>query len=206
MRWIACLLAGLAAASGQRLLPIDDSHRNHEFRGFVRKLQAAAAKQDVKGLRKLLDDDVISGTEGKKDLKGWTEFRKRWQPDDPRSDVWDVLAKMCDLGFVGLHPEMFVSPYVAWKFPRDVDPRGAWVVTRSSVPLRAAPDREGRVTATLEFDIVREAGAAPATWRRVRTNDGKEGFVLAQHLLSPNTPRGQFARKQGRWLIVALER
>jgi len=209
VRVITGLLWTAALLSAQRLPPVDDSPRNPEFRGFVRKLASVAAKRDAKGLKKLVDDDVISGSEGKKDLKGWAEFRKRWRPEDPQSDVWDALATMCDLGFVQMHPTMFVSPYVSWRFPQDLDSRGAWVVTRAGVPLREMPDREAKVVATLEFDIVREAtgaSAAPAAWKRVRKGDGTEGFVLAQHLQSPNMPRGQFARQQGRWIIVALER
>jgi hypothetical protein len=69
MRWLVLLSAGVLW--GQKLPPIDDSFRNPEFQGFVRKLQGVVAKRDVKGLKKLLDDDVIAFSEGKKEEKGW---------------------------------------------------------------------------------------------------------------------------------------
>ena len=204
----ALLAAGLLLA--QKLPPIDDAARNPEFQGFVRKLQAAVTKRDAKALKKLVDDDVVAFSENKREEKGWAAFVKHWRPADATSDLWEVLADFCDLGFVSLHPNVFVSPYVSWRFPRDRDARRALVVTRAGVPLRGAPDREAGILATLEFDIVDEIvdeiGGAVSVWRHVRTGAGVEGFVLAQHLRSPFTPRGQFARKQGRWVLVALER
>jgi Bacterial SH3 domain len=206
MRIAALVLLAAQLLSAQKLLPIDDSARNPEFRSFVRKLQAVVAKRDAKGLKKLLDDDVIAHSEGKKDEKGWAAFRQYWKPEDGTSEVWETLADFCDLGFVALHPTVFVSPYVAWKFPRELDARNAFVVTRSNVPLRSAPERNAPVVATLEFDIVYAIGRAPDSWLHVRKGNDVEGFVLAQNLRSPLTPRGQFARKQGRWVITALER
>jgi hypothetical protein len=205
MRWLAPLLVAVLLPA-QKLLPIDDSFRNPEFQGFVGKLQGVVKKRDVKGLRKLLDGEVVAHVEGKKEEKGWAAFQKHWRPAEPASEVWEVLADFCDFGFVSLHPTVFVSPYFSWKFPREIDPRRALVVTRSGVSLREKPDREGRVLAALEFDIVQEAGPAPPLWRQVRTSQGVVGFVPEQHLRSPLTARGQFMKKQGQWLIVALER
>jgi hypothetical protein len=203
----AGLLVGFVFA--QKLPPIDDAARNPEFQGFVKKLKSVVAKREVKGLKKLLDDDVVAFAEGKKEEKGWVAFQKHWRPAEAGSEVWEVLADFCDFGFVSLHPTVFVSPYFAWKFPRDLDPRRALVVTRAGVPLRERADREGGVLATLEFDIVERVGTAAGSgslWERVRTGKGVEGFVLRQHLRSPLTARGQFAKKQGRWVVTALER
>lgn len=205
MRWLALLLAAVVVP-GQKLPPIDDSVRSPEFRGFVRKLQTVVKKRDAQGLRKMLDEEVIAHTEGKKEEKGWAAFQKHWRPAEPGSEVWEVLADFCDFGFVSLHPTVFVSPYFSWKFPRELDPRRALVVTRSGVSLRETPDREGRAVAALEFDIVEEIGPAPQPWRRVRTAQGAEGFVLDQHVRSPLSARGQFMKKRGQWLVVALER
>jgi hypothetical protein len=204
MRWLLVLVALSAAA--QKLPPIDDAQRNHEFQGFVRKLRGVVAKRDAKALKKLLDDDVIAFSEGKKEEKGWAAFQKHWRPAESGSDVWEVLGDFCDFGFVSLHPNVFVSPYFAWKFPREVNPARALVVTRAGVPLREKPNRDAPVRATLEFDIVREIAPSEGPWRHVRTAADVEGFMLSQHLRSPLTPRGQFMKKQGRWVLVALER
>jgi len=203
---LALALLAVGVLLGQKLPPIDDAGRSPEFQGFVRKLQTVVAKRDVKGLKRLLDEDVIAFSEGKKEEKGWAAFQKHWRPAEGTSEVWEVLADFCDFGFVSLHPTVFVSPYLAWKFPRELNPARALVVTRAGVPMRGTPDREGRVVATLEFDIVYEVGAAQGPWRRVRTAADVEGWVLGQNLRSPLTPRGQFMKKQGRWVIVALER
>lgn len=207
MRIALLVLLAAQALPCQKLLPIDDAPRDPEFQAFTRKLLSVATKRDSKALRKLLDEDVISSSiNDKKDEKGWAAFRQQWHPDDPTSDLWETLADFCDLGFVSLHPRLYVSPYVAWKFPRELNPTRALVVTRSNVPLRAKPERDAPVLATLEFDIVYALGEATGPWRQVRTAAGLDGFVLAQNLRSPLTPRGQFARKEGRWVIIALER
>lgn len=207
--------AGIAvadtAAAPVRLYPVDDTPRDAAFRSYVRKLQIAVDRRDAAGLRKLVDtEDVVVG--GGKEDKGWTRFVERWRPAD-RTDgpVWRALTQMLSLGFIQEHPQLFLSPYLVWRFPRELAVHDPLVVTRDKAALREAPSARAHVVAHLSFEIVERTGTASLAseslnqWVRVRTTDGKEGYLDAKDAQSPAMPRAQFGKRDGRWLLIALE-
>ncbi len=203
--WV--LLASLVAADGPvRLYPIDDRQRSDDFRRFTVRLEKAVTKRDVKALKKLVDEKVVIGPKDKDE--GWSLFVERWRPDQPDAPMWTILTDMLDIGFEQMHPKIFVSPYYAWKFPRELDPRRHLVVVRDVVPVHTAASRDSAVVATVAFEVVQRVGAAPQgsfDWVRIRTFAGQEGFVPAQSVRSPITPRAQFALRDGAWKLVVLD-
>lgn len=202
------LLAQTQNASTYRVYPIDDTSRDGSFRGFVKKLNAATTAKDAKALRKLVDNDVVVGP-GKND-SGWEKFVEHWKPEDKDSGVWQVLSDLLSLGFVREHPSLFVSPYLVWRFPRDLDLPNPLVVIRDKAPLRSATSVRSSEVAALSFDIVQQLSAPVAgdgleQWVRVRTLDGQEGYLSTRDVMSPLMPRAQFAKQDGHWVMVALE-
>jgi hypothetical protein len=193
---------------GYRIAPVDDTDRDNGFRNFAAKLNKIAVKRDVKGLKKLVDDEVVTGTgrKGDPEEKGWKAFVARWRPEDRDSILWETLTDILSLGCVRMHPKLFVGPYLVWKFPRELDRRRYFVLTRDRLILRETPDRDGRALSTLGFDVVERTGvkSEDGQWVRVRVG-GKEGFVQAQFAHSVLTPRIQFAEQDAGWRIVALE-
>ena len=197
------------AAVPVRLYPVDDSARDPGFHSYVRKLQAVVDRRDAAGLRKLVDTrDVVVGA-GKED-KGWLKFVERWRPEDrANGPLWSALLELLSFGFVQEHPRLFLSPYLVWRFPRDLPVRAPLVVTRDNAPLRNAPSPRAGTVALLSFDIVERLapqktdGLAP--WVYVRTLDGKTGYLNANDARSPMMPRAQFGMRDGRWLLIALE-
>jgi len=203
---LAMLMAMAAVDSPVRLYPIDDRQRSDDFRRFTVKLEKAVIKRDLKALRKLVDEKVITGPKDKDE--GWGLFAERWHPESPDGEVWTVLTDMLDIGFEQMHPKIFVSPYYAWKFPRELDPRKHLVVVRDVVPVRESASRDAAVVATVAFEVVQRVGAPSAgafDWVRIRTAGGKEGFVPSQAVRSPITPRAQFALREGTWKLVVLD-
>ncbi|MCC7498438.1 MAG: SH3 domain-containing protein [Bryobacterales bacterium] len=206
---LVCLAAQAQNRTAVRLYPVDETSRDPAFRSFTGKLRSAVAARNVKALRKLVDDDVVSGPGA--DDTGWEKFAARWHPDESDSDLWPALSDLLSLGFVREHPRLFVSPYLVWRFPRDLDMSTHMVVVRDDAPLRAAPSVKAPVEAELSFDIVVKLGApdtgqALIHWLRVRTLDGRTGYMNGRDLMSPLMPRAQFGFEMGRWRLVALER
>ncbi|MBY0505003.1 MAG: SH3 domain-containing protein [Bryobacteraceae bacterium] len=196
----------LAALDPVRLYPIDDRQRSEDFRRYTVKLERAVNKHDVKALRKLVDDKVIAGPRDKDE--GWAVFNERWHPETADSPVWSVLTGLLDIGFEQMHPRIFVSPYYAWKFPRELDPREHLVVIRDVVPVRATASRDAPSVATVAFEVVRRLGAPPTgafDWVHIRTFGGQEGYIAAQMVRSPITPRAEFALRDGSWKLVVLD-
>jgi hypothetical protein len=117
---------------------------------------------------------------------------------------------MLSLGFVREHPSLFLSPYVVWRFPRELNRAEYLVVIRDQAALRTQPSVRAPLSASLSFDIVQLTGP-PATgedasrWMPVRTLDGKPGYVNVRDVMSPAIPRGQFGLRRGKWMLIALE-
>jgi hypothetical protein len=205
-RWIAgfALLLALCSASWAqvKLYPIDDTHKDRFFVGFVKQLKAAVGKRDVKALRKLISDDVIVADKPEK--KGWKEFQAKWNPADPKSPLWSALEDMLDVGFVQEHPQIYLSPYFVWKFPDQLNPARFWVVTWGDEPLREKPDPRSREIRRLQFEVV-ERKTEQDRWVEVETNDSTRGWVAKASVKDPTQARAQFSFEKGQWLMVLLE-
>ena len=191
------------------LAPVSDESRDHGFTAYVSRLKLAVAKRDAKALQKLVDPEVISGGNGEKDQRGWEKFRRQWQVDQQQAPLWDLLADLIELGFFREGPAIYVSPYLVWKFPKNLDPSQYLVVLRDPLPLRNAPNRDAAVVATLAFDIVKridpKAALGAFDWVQVETASGKRGYVQASQVRSPQMPTAQFSSKGGQWRLSVLD-
>jgi hypothetical protein len=165
--------------------------------------------RNTAALRKLVDKEVDIGPSD--DDKGWAKFAARWRPDDRRNSMlWPVLADLLSLGFVRMHPSLFVSPYLVWRFPDELSMAAHLVVIRENAPLREAPSASAVAVTSLSFDIVRrleppQGEEELVQWVHVRTLDGQTGYLNTRDAMSPLMPRAQFALRGGRWLLIALE-
>lgn len=203
-----CLLVQAQTVPVVRLYPVDDSARDPAFHSFVKRLRSAVEARNTNALRKLVDPEVVTGPA--EDDTGWAKFAARWQPGDPNSNLWSALSDLLDLGFIQEHPSLFVSPYLVWRFPRELDRATHLVVIRDQAALRTAPSSRASVAARLSFDVVRklgtpESGEGLGLWVRVSTIDGRTGYLNTKDVMSPLMPRAQFGIRHGRWLLVALE-
>ena len=203
-----CLLLQAQDASAPRLYPVDDTARDPSFRGFVKKLRSAVAKRDTSALRKLVDEEVVVGPANED--KGWERFYGRWRPDDENSELWPALSDLLSLGFIREHPSLFLSPYLVWRFPHDLNRATHLVVTRDKTPLRATPSLRAPALASVSFEIVEqlgppEKGEGLGQWVLVRTAEGASGYLNARDVMSPMMPRAQFGTRRGGWALVALE-
>lgn len=204
-----CLLSQAQTESVLRLYPVDDTTRDPAFRSYIGRFRSAVEARNTKALRKLVDDEVFVGPGD--DDKGWKKFTAKWRPDDRENPaVWIALSDLLSLGFVREHPSLFLSPYLVWRFPRDLSTEDHLVVIRDKVALRERPSMSAPSVASLSFDIVRRLGEAEGVdelvhWVRVRTFDGKTGYVNTRDVMSPVMPRAQFGFRRGRWLLTALE-
>ncbi len=204
-----CLLAqATETGSAVRLYPVDDTTRDHSFSSFVKKLRSAVEARNVSALRKLMDEKTVVGPGD--DDTGWAKFTGKWRPDDQDSKLWPALLDLLSLGFIREHPSLFVSPYLVWRFPREVNRGTHLVVIREKAALRSAPSTRAPSVATLSFDIVEqlgpvEGGDGLAHWVRVGTSTGLSGYLDTREARSPLMPRAQFGLRKGKWLLIALE-
>jgi hypothetical protein len=206
---IAVILALEAqTTSVVRLYPVDDTARDPAFRSFVKRLRSAVEARSTNALRKLVDDEVFVGPLERD--SGWAKFAAAWRPGDENSKLWSALADLLSLGFVREHPNLFVSPYLVWRFPRELSMADHLVVIRDNAILRTTPSSRAPAAASLSFDIVRrlgppESGDGLAPWVPVQTLGGRTGYLSTRDVMSPLMPRAQFGIRRGRWVLTALE-
>jgi hypothetical protein len=203
-----CLPMQAQTPASVHLYPVDDTARNPAFHSYIRKLQTAVDHRSMAALRKLVDGDVFVGPADAE--KGWSKFVARWRPEDANSTLWDVLSDLLTLGFIQEHPQLFLSPYLVWRFPRELSMATHLVVIRGNAALRDAPLSRATPSAYLSFDIVQrlsqtEQNQDLSQWVHVRTMDGKTGYLSARDVMSPLMPRAQFGLRRGHWLLIALE-
>ncbi|MDX2268000.1 MAG: hypothetical protein NW208_07830 [Bryobacter sp.] len=198
---VLLVLVGVSLFAQVKLFPIDHTARDRYFTGYVKSLKQAVSQRNVKALRRLVADDVV--VEDKPERKGWKEFAAKWKPEDPKSRLWAALEDFLDLGFVQEHPYIFLSPYVVWRFPDNLDPAAHWVVAWGEEILRAEANARAREIHRMEFEIVRRVQQGDR-FHEVETLDGKRGWVNKLSLKDPTMPRAQFSYDKGQWLMVML--
>jgi len=166
------------------------------------------AARNTSALRKLVDNEVVVGPA--KEDAGWAKFVAKWRPDDADSNLWPALSDLLSLGFIREHPRLFLSPYLVWRFPRELNPARHLVVVRDRAPLRVEPSVRAAEETTVSFEVVEQLGPAEkgeglGEWVRVRTASGQIGFLNTRDVMSPMMPRAQFGTRSGKWSLIALE-
>ena len=146
-----------------KVYPIDDAGSDPGLVAFKSQLLVAIKSRDAAFVYSILADDILNSFA---DPGGSDEFKAKWKPEDPNSDLWNTLTEILALGgqfqtpsprWSGYGSKMFVAPYLAAaKLPgTDSDPYAFGVVIGSDVRVRQRPSRTSAAIATLSFDVIR---------------------------------------------------
>jgi len=200
---LAFCLGAPTALAQPVLRPVDEAAAQPDFFAFRAQLAVAVARHDAAALRAALADDVSTSFGGD---GGIAEFFEMWHPERPDSELWPALAEVLALGG-GFHDNgAFEAPYVAFAWPDEFDSFEYVAIVGRDVRVRAGPDAQAEVLATVAFAILArgEADAPDAQWVAVTLPDGRAGFVAARYARSPVGRRATFEKVDGAWKITAL--
>jgi len=215
---IACVLLSAsllsAGSEARKLYPADDASKDPSFQRFREELIRAVRQRDTKFVLSILDPQMTNSFGGD---GGIEEFKRAWQPEQPKSPLWSLLEGLLSMG--GCFRESrgekyFCAPYVTGCFPEDLEVYEWWAVLRKGVPLYAGPSRRSRVIERLSYDIVQVPfqpieglpGAVRlqrGAWIRVRFGE-REGFLKSTEVRSPIDWRVCFEKRWGRWVMTFL--
>jgi hypothetical protein len=206
---LACLVApSSAGAQGRKLMPIDEASQDKTFETFRNRLLEAAKNRDSKFVMSVVHPQIRNSFG---DNGGAREFRKKWKPESPDSELWNELVEILSLGGAFRKAGKgrdFWAPYVYSNFPEDVDAFEYVAVTGQNVNVRQKPDPASPVISALSYDLVKApeglSGNEAAGWIKIVTPGGKEGFVSAQFVRSPVDYRASFTKVKGKWMLSAL--
>jgi hypothetical protein len=167
---------------------------------FRRELAAAIKRRDADALVGLAAVDVKLDFGGG---AGSAELRKRL--GDKSWDLWSELDELMTLGCSANEQGGITIP---WYFDQDlggIDAVSGWLVTGEDVPVRAGPDPDGTVIATISWDIVEIAALDPERdYQQIELPNKKTGFIATDKLRSVIDYRLIASSRNGRWRITSF--
>lgn len=211
------LLVAVAGAHAQqaepkKLLPVDEAAKDASWVSFRRQLLDALAKHDRKFLLSIVDRNIRNPLDAP---RGVAAFRKQWDLEADDSPVWRELPAALFLGSAWLKPEkgprQLCVPYVAVKWPDDIDPFDYGAITARDALAKSAPASDAETLATLSYDIVPvsdwevsdRAAESKQKWVKIRLKE-KEAFVPEEQIRSPIEHRACFVKTESGWRMVAF--
>jgi hypothetical protein len=147
--------------------------------------------------------------------RGAAEFRKQWALDSDSSPLWQELGSALFLGSAWSKrekaPAELCSPYVAVKWPQDVDAySGGAIIVREAL-VKAAPSADSATVETLSYNLVQVADweiddrslDTKQKWVRIKIAYG-EGYVPEEQVRSPIEHTACFIRTEGGWRMMGF--
>ncbi len=192
-----CLLTPALLLAQPKLMPVDEGPSDPEFFAFRAQLQIAIARHDARAIEAALDPQVkLSFGEA----NGLEDFKKIWRPDAPDSALWETLGTVLALGGSFDTQGDFYAPYVASKWPQDLDVYEHMATIATGVPVLQAPKPGATVIAKLDFAIV-EVGRWDARWIPVKLSEHRKGYVERRFLRTFVDHRVVLSKRSGSWRI-----
>jgi hypothetical protein len=210
---LAATLAGAQeSAPPKKLMPVDEAAPDPSWISFRNRLLEALQKHDRKFLLSVLDRNIRNPLDSP---RGIAAFSKQWDLQADDSPVWRELPGALFLGSAWLKPEkgprQLCAPYVAAKWPDDVDPFDYGAVTTREALAKTDPSSGSGTVSTLSYDIVRvsdwevadRSPDAKQKWVKIRFND-RDAYVPEEQIRSPIEHRACFVKTESGWRMVAF--
>jgi len=192
-----------SAWARERLLPVDEAAKVPDFFAFRAQLQNAVARHDVQAVLAVVHPHVMMGFGSD---QGMAAFVARWQPHEPKTQLWDTMSTVLALGGAFNPDGSFYAPYTNSRWPLP-DAIGYLAALDSNVPVYAAPHKRSSTVGKLNFEIVAWVDNAdtpriPVGWTAIQWRAGKTAYVESRRVRSPVDYGITFRKIDGRWTIT----
>ncbi|HRH42597.1 MAG TPA: SH3 domain-containing protein [Pyrinomonadaceae bacterium] len=192
------------------VLPVDEASQDAAFLAFRTKLIEAVQKRDTKFVLSIVDKSIKNGFGGN---DGINEFKKQWKIYNRNSELWKELLIVLTHGgtFDKENKGSFYAPYLFTNFPDEIDAFEHQAIFGSNVNLRAKPDTNAPIVASLSYNIVKTdyqnsikspQNKEQFSWLKVETLGGKKGYVKPEFVRSSIDYRAGFERRRGKWTMT----
>jgi hypothetical protein len=195
----------------RKLDPVDEAAKDASWASFKKRLLTAVEKRDRKFILSILDKAVRSGTGGG---RGVAAFRKQWELDTDASPLWHELSAVLSLPAAHHRPEKgpleLCVPYVAVRWPQDIDAFAGGAITAREALVKAGPSSTSLTIATLSYHIVEVAdwevtdqAGSRQVWVKIKLKTG-EGYVPEEQIRSPVEHAACFVKDEASWRLVGF--
>jgi hypothetical protein len=190
--------------------PVDEAEKNPSFLAFRKQLIEAVKKRDVKFLLGIVDKNIKNGFGGD---DGIENFKKNWKIYNRNSELWKELLTVLNNGgnFDKNNTNAFYAPYLFNIFPEDLDAFEYQAIFGNNVNLRAKPDINSSIVASLSYNVVKTdweksvkstTNKNEALWLKIETLGGKKGYVKPEFVRSSIDYRAGFEKIRGKWTMT----
>lgn len=190
--------------------PVDEAEKNPSFVAFRTNLIEAVKKRDVKFLLSIVDKNIKNGFGGD---DGIENFKKNWKIYNRNSELWKELLTVLNNGgnFDKNNKNAFYAPYLFNVFPEDIDAFEYQAIFGNNVNLRAKPDINSSIVASLSYNVVKtdwensvksKTNKNEALWLKIETLGGKKGYVKPEFVRSSIDYRAGFEKIRGKWTMT----
>ena len=204
-----------AFAQAERFVkPIDEAQKDASFAAFRAKLIDAANRRDAKYILSILDPKILLSYG---EDAGIEDFKRMWKINSPQSEFWNEFSVVINNGGTFYKEaganKTFWAPYTFNSFPEDLDALEYSTIFGNNVNLRAQPNTNAAVVASLSYNVVKVDYAnsienknkeGDYLWLKVETLGGKKGFVKSEFVRSAFDYRAGFEKKNGKWLMTVF--
>src|SRR6185436_1767609 len=210
---VALVLAASAAFGQERALePVDEGAKDPSWVSFKNRLLNAVAKRDRKFVAGILHANVRSGLQGG---RGVAEFRKQWDLDSEASPLWQELGSALFLGSAWSKrekgPAELCSPYVAVRWPQDVDAYDGGAIIAKEALVKSAPSADASTVGTLSYNLVvvvdwevdDRSPDIRQKWVKIKIPYG-EAYVPEEQVRSPIEHTACFVKAEGGWRLIGF--
>lgn len=191
-------------------MPVDEAEKDPSFVIFRDKLLKAIQKRDIKFVLSIVDKNIKNGFGGE---DGIANFKKNWKVYNRNSELWKELEIVLTHGgtFDKQNKRSFFAPYLFTTFPEEIDAFEYQAIFGNNVNLRAKPDANAPIIASLSYNIVKtdweNSVKLPNNeneflWLKVETLGGKKGYVKPEFVRSSIDYRAGFDKIRGRWIMT----
>lgn len=192
--------------------PMDEAAKDASWRSFKENLLAALEKRDRDFVLGILDAEVRSGQAGE---RGVAAFKEEWGLESDTGPLWKELAAVLALPAAYHRPEQgpleLCAPYVAVRWPQDIDAyKGGAIVVKSAL-VKSAPSSAAGTIATLSYHLVEvtdwevndRSADSKQKWVKIRLRAG-EGYVPEEQIRSPIEHTACFVKGERGWRLVGF--
>jgi hypothetical protein len=199
-----------------KLVPVDEGPEDPSFAAFRRELLTALQTRDERFVLSIVDPNIKNGSDTE---RGLAELRKLWELDQPDSALWDELTTVLKMGgsfrLSKEEGKEFCAPYVTSEWPTVFDklPQDAflsyYVITEKDLAMRAEPNSNAPMVATLTYDVVKVDSALNepterSGFMRIITLNGQVGYVPDETVRSASEHHAVFKKVKGKWLMTVF--
>lgn len=198
-----------------KLYPVDEGQKLPQFYLFREEIFNAIKEKDAFTLLEMVHQNIRTSVDGSESVASFVDF---WGLDNPQniaeSPLWKELEITLSMGGTFTNDgTSFYAPYVYSTFPDNLDGATHGAVTGSGVRLRQGPSLDSEVLQIITYEVVEvlelqasspeKIGEDTYPWVKIKTTQGKEGFIFGKYFRSPLDYRACFQRMaNGQWQMV----